>query len=341
MLRAVRFLPMLRLGIVALACVFGAGAGVADAAAPLSVTHVDTSHFPLVRVTVSAARPTALKGLTLLENGQQIDDVNLPDVHATTATALAVDTSQSMQGRRLRDVVGAASAFVRLQHGNEFLAVYGFAAKPYRVSSFTLNRESAVSALQKVEVNGPQGTATYGAVELIAHDASDVSAVRKSLVLVTDGQSFRDPATLDEAISAASKANMAIYPVVIVTPTTDLKALTSLADATGGSLVTASKTSELRRVYRTLSRELGGTYTITYHSRGSWASPNHLEITAPGLGTATATMTAPKPRASTQKGPSVKAPTSPLARMVLVFGLILGLGVAAVGSLKVAELVRR
>ena len=155
----VRFRPTLRLGIAALACVFGAGAGagVADAAAPLSVTHVDASHFPLVRVTVSAARPTALKNLTLLENGQQIDDVNLPDVHATTATALAVDTSQSMQGRPLRDVVGAASAFVRLQHGNEFLAVYAFAAKPYRVSSFSLNRTSAVSALQKVEVNGPQG----------------------------------------------------------------------------------------------------------------------------------------------------------------------------------------
>ena len=134
---------------------------------------------------------------------------------------------------------------------------------------------------------------------------------------------------------------MAIYPVVIVTPTTDLKALTSLAEATGGSLVTASKTSELRRVYRTLSRELGGTYTITYHSRGSWASPNHLEITAPGLGTAAATMIAPKPKASTQKGPSVNAPTSMLARVTLVFGLILGLGIAAIVSLKVAELVRR
>ena len=158
---------------------------------------------------------------------------------------------------------------------------------------------------------------------------------------MTDGQSFRDPATLDEAISAASKAHMAIYPVVIVTPTTDLKALTSLADATGGSLVTASKTSDLRRVYRTLSRELGGTYTITYHSRGSWASPNHLEITAPGLGTAAATMIAPTPRASTQKGPGVKAPTSTPARLVLVFGLVLSLGVGAIGSLKVAELVRR
>jgi VWFA-related protein len=332
---------MLRLAIAALACVFGAGAGVADAAAPLTVTHVDASHFPLVRVTVNAVRPTALKDLTLWENGQQIDDVNLPDVHATTATALAVDSSRSMRGRRLRDVISAASAFVRLQRGNELLAVYGFSAQPYQVSSFSLDRASALSALGRVRVGGPTGTTTYAAIKLIAHDAGPVAAVRKSLVLVTDGQSFRDPATLSDAISAATAARVAIYPVVIVTPIADIKSLSQLAKATGGSLVTASKTSELRRVYQRLSQELGGTYTISYHSRGSWASPNHLEISAPGLGTAKATMIAPRPRASTQKGPSVKAPTSMLARVTLVFGLMLGLGVAAIGSLKIADIVRR
>ena len=52
-------------------------------------------------------------------------------------------------------------------------------------------------------------------------------------------------------------------------------------------------------------------------------------------------MIAPTPRASTQKGPGVKAPTSTPARLVLVFGLVLSLGVGAIGSLKVAELVRR
>ena len=131
--RNVRFLPLL----LALACGLGVGVSDAAVAAPLSITHVDASHFPLVRVTVNAARPTALKGLTLLENGQQITGLKLPNVHATTATALAVDTSQSMRGRRIHDVIGAASAFVRLQHGNEFLAVYGFAAEPYQVSPFS------------------------------------------------------------------------------------------------------------------------------------------------------------------------------------------------------------
>lgn len=333
---------ILRLGIGALACgLFVIGAGSAAAAAPLSITHIDTSHFPLVRVTVNAARPSALRGLTILENGKQITGFKLPDVHATTATALAVDTSQSMRGRRIHDVIGAASEFVRLQHGNELLAVYGFAARPYEVSPFSHNPQAALSALGRVRVSGPTGTAIYAAIQMIGRDAGHVSAVRKSLVLVTDGRSFRDPATLRQAITSANTAHVAIYPVVIVTPVTDLKALSSLATATGGSIVTASKTSQLRRVYRGLSQELGGTYSFTYESRGSWATPNHLVISAPGLGRATATVHIPKPRSVVSKGPSVTAPTSMLARMLLVTGLMLGLFVAAIGSLKALELVRR
>lgn len=325
-----------------LACAIASmGAGSAHAAPPLSITHIDTSHFPAVRVTVTAARPTALRGLTLVENGQQITGLKLPNVHAVTATALAVDTSLSMRGQRIHDVVAAASEFVRLQHGNELLAVYGFAAKPYQASPFSHDRTAAVTALQQVSVGGPRGTAIYAAVQMIAHDAAQVSAARKSLVLVTDGQSFQDPATLSQAISAANAKRVAIYPVVIITPLTDIQALSSLAKATGGSIVTASKTSQLRRVYGALSRELGGTYSFTYESRGSWATPNHLVISAPGLGQATATVHFPKPKSVTSKGPSVNAPTSMLAQILLVLGLIVGLGVAAFGSVKVHDLVRR
>jgi hypothetical protein len=176
---------------------------------------------------------------------------------------------------------------------------------------------------------------------MIAHDASQVPAARKSLVRVTDGQSFRDPATLTQAITAANANRLAIYPVVIITPLTDIKALSSLAKATGGSIVTASKTSQLRRVYGALSREFGGTYTFTYQSGGSWATPNHLVISAPGLGQATATVRFPKPKSVVSKGPSINAPTSMPAQMLLLLGLILGLGVAAFSAVKIHDLVRR
>jgi VWFA-related protein len=332
----------LTLWSVVLACALsGVAATGAEASAPLSITHIDTSRFPAVRVTVNAARPSALRGLTVIENGHQITGLKLPDVHATTATALAVDTSQSMRGRRIHDVINAASAFVRLQHGNELLAVYGFAARPYQVSPFSHDRTSALAALKRVSVGGPTGTTIYAAIQMIAHDASHVTAARKSLVLVTDGRSFRDPATLSQAISAANAAHVAIYPVVIVTPVADLSALSSLAKETGGSIVTATKTSQLRRVYSALSQELGGTYSFTYQSRGSWATPNHLVISAPGLGQATATVKVPKPPSVTSKGPSVSAPTSMHARMLLVIGLMIGLAVAAIASVKVLDLVRR
>jgi hypothetical protein len=238
-------------------------------------------------------------------------------------------------------VIAAASEFVRLQHGNELLAVYGFAARPYQASPFSHNRTAAVAALRRVSVGGPSGTAIYAAVQMIADDASQVPAARKSLVLVTDGQSFRDPATLAQAITAATARRVAICPVVIITPLTDIQALSSLAKATGGSIVTASRTSELRRVYGALSRELGGTYSFTYESRGSWATPNHLVISAPGLGQATATVQFPKPKSVASKGSSVSAPTSMLARLLLVTGLMIGLFVAAIASLRVLDLVRR
>jgi VWFA-related protein len=321
--------------------VLSVGYGTAAASPRLAIDRVDTSRFPIVRVTVSAARPAALRDLTVSENGHRALGLKLPDLHVTTAIALAVDTSRSMRGRRLKDVIAAASQFVRLQRRSDLVAVYGFGARPYAVSPFSPDRAAAIAALRRVAVKGPSGTATYAAVELVARDAGRTAVQQRALVLVTDGQSFRDPATLTQAIKAARAAHLAIYPVVILTPVADVHALRALASATGGSLVTTSSTRQLQQVYRSLSHELGGTYSFTYQSQGSWAAPIHLTVRAPGLGRAAAVVHAPKPRVTTTKPHRANVPTSFHAELLLAFGLIVGLGVVAIGSLRVLELVRR
>jgi VWFA-related protein len=333
--------PALVCSAIVTLLVLSVGYGTAAASPRLAIDRVDTSRFPIVRVTITAARPTALRDLTVSEDGHDVLGLKRPNLNVTTAIALAVDTSRSMRGRRLKDVIAAASQFVRLQRSNDLVAVFGFAAKPYAVSSFSPDRASAIAALRRVAVKGPSGTATYAAVELIARDAGRTSVSRRALVLVTDGQSFRDPATLAQAINAAKASHLAIYPVVILTPVADVHALKALASATGGALVTTSNTRQLQDVYRSLSRELGGTYSFTYQSEGSWAAPIHLSVRAPGLGQATTIVHAPRPRVVTTRPHRVNVPTSFHAELLLAFGLIVGLGVVAIGSLRVLDLVRR
>ena len=318
-----------------------AAAGSALAAPALRVEKVDTSHYPLVRVTVVASNPSALRNLVVTENGHGVTGLKLPNISSARAVALAVDTSHSMMGSRLRSVIRAATQFISLQHANSLLAVYGFGAHPYRESRFAGGRADAAAALRRVGVRGPIGTATYAVVKLVAHDTIALHTSERALVLVTDGQSYHDPATIQQAIQAARAAHLVIYPVVITTPLTDTHTLGRLASATGGRLVTASNTAELRSVYEGLSTELNGTYTFSYQSLASWGQPNRLVLSAPGLGRATGNVAPPRPHSTTTKGPSVKAPTSMLSRLLMVFGLMLGLGVVAVGSLKVMELVRR
>ncbi len=257
----------------------------ASAAAPrIKVTRVDTTQFPLVRVTLRIPNGTAKLPVRARENSRPIS-WQVTKGPARRAIALSVDTSNSMKGARIAAVLKAAVSFVRKQPRGVPLGVYSFSAQVHPAAAIPTPHRVAVDTLRALAPAGPDGTALYASIVQASRDLSGVNATQRALIVVTDGQSLHDQSTLALAVKAAQKARVSVYPVAIVTPLLDIKSLRSLASATGGQLSFARKSSDVDRLYRTLARRIAATRTYSYLSAARSYQALHISVSMKGHGT--------------------------------------------------------
>ena len=103
------------------AAVLVALAAAAPAAAGVRISGVDVSGYPEVRVIVVAtAQPQ------IVENGARVVGAQAANLGRSKSVVLAVDHSQSMRGRSLRDATAAAREFVRSKSSGDRIQVIGF-----------------------------------------------------------------------------------------------------------------------------------------------------------------------------------------------------------------------
>ena len=139
---------------------------------------VDTQRFPAVTVTVQTPEPGPAPDFSVKENGLGAD-VTLGDPGAAAAIAVAIDTSNSMAGEKIRDAKAAAARFVQGLPAEDVLAVYGFGAKPYVGTAFPANPVTAATALNQLGTGGDPGTAIYGAVQMASEDLAKEHAAKR------------------------------------------------------------------------------------------------------------------------------------------------------------------
>jgi Mg-chelatase subunit ChlD len=271
---------LLGLGLSALAL---AAPGAAATAPRIAVTRVDTTQFPLVRITLRVPSGAAKLPVRARENGQPIR-WQAAKGPARQAIALSVDTSNSMKGARIAAVLKAAVAFVRQQPRGVPLGIYSFSAQVHPAAAIPTPHRVAVDTLRALGPAGPNGTALYASIVKASRDLSAVNAIQRTLIVVTDGQSLHDQSTLTRAISAAQQARVSVYPVAIVTPALDTKSLRRLAGATGGQLSFAKKSSDVDRLYRTLARKIAATRTYSYLSAARSYQALHIVVSMKGHG---------------------------------------------------------
>jgi hypothetical protein len=154
------------------------------------------------------------------------------------------------------------------------------------------------------------------------------------LVLVTDGQSFRDTATLAQAIAAARQARLTVYPVAVVTPLLDTHALAELAAATGGELLRGQSLSDLVRVYRALALKVLSTYAVTYHSLAQPGERIDLVVSTGGSSARVALRAPGRLAIIRPSAPLLRVPTRRTELVLLAGALIVGLLLGAVAIAK-------
>jgi len=289
----------------------------AAASAPsLTIKHVDTSAWPTVKVTAETPDPSLTPDLQVVENGQTAAGVR-QEAGARSAVALVIDTSGSMKGQKLSDAIAAATTFVQGTQSNDSLGVYAFGSRPYISVALPADAATAASGIANLATDPKPGTAIYGGVKEAADALAGAHADRKAIVLLTDGSSENDSATIDQAVASAKAAHAAIYAVGIEGSANGTSALQTLAHDTGGEFLQATNRTALIAAYGRISAEIGGTFTFTYHSLVPRGTPIHLSLSVPGLDPATATAQAPGKAAApgSASKPLIHMPTSTAGRL--------------------------
>jgi tight adherence protein B len=264
----------------------------ASASAGIRLKGVDASAYPTVRATVVASSALS-KAPTLSENGRPVAGLQAENLGRSKSVVLAVDRSQSMKGQALTDASQAARAFVRAKPQADRIAVVAVGVKALQLTNFTSATIDADSALEQISVDSTQGTALYDAVVLSAQMLDSEVLPGRVLILLTDGQEMTSEASLAQAIGAARKAGVVVYPVAIVSPDFRPAPLMKLAKETGGTYYPAPSSTALKGIYTTIAAELSRTWRLEYVTAARPGDTLHLSTRVAGVGTATSGITLP------------------------------------------------
>ena len=263
----------------------------ASALAGLRVKEVSSAAYPTIRLAVvmptdSAAEPS------VTENGRPVQGFSAHRLGAKSIV-LAVDQSRSMRGRPLAQAAAAARRFVAAKSQEDRIALVSFGRTALQLTSFSTATIDADSGLRTLAADWQQGTALYDAVVLSATALASEPPEARILILLTDGRDVSSSASLSDAIAAARRAKVAVYPIGIEGFQYTPVPLVRLAQATGGTYYVAPSASRLAGIYNRIAVELRRTWLLDYATAARPGDLLRLRVSAPGSGSATAAYTVP------------------------------------------------
>jgi VWFA-related protein len=183
---------------------------------------------------------------------------------------LLVDVSGSVDSR-FDFEQGAATSFLQhtLRAGFDKAFVVGFNSHSQISQDFTDNFQLLATGVHKLHSGG--GTALYDAVyhackEKFLKDRPD-HAVRKAIVIVSDGEDNQSEISKAQAIEMAQRSEVIIY--AISTDDSGLvmrgdKVLEQLAEATGGRAFFPFKMKDITHSFAAIEDELRSQYVVSY-----------------------------------------------------------------------------
>jgi VWFA-related protein len=245
-------------------------AGFASAAALSAQAPLFTSHVQAVLVdalVTQNGRPVS--GLTaadfevrdngVLQTIDLLDAANLP-VNAV----LALDTSASTAGARLRDLTAATDALLDGLRPVDRAALTTFSDSVSPRVPLTPDLASIRGALRAINPNGE--TAALDGI-YAALTATLAETGRSLVVICTDGRDTRSWLEPDELLTAARRSN-AVIDVVATGSARRWSVLRDLTDATGGETIAVESSEQIRAQFESVLRGFRSRYVLTFVPSG-------------------------------------------------------------------------
>ena len=195
-------------------------------------------------------------------------ETNLP-----LRVGLLIDASNSIRDRFRFEQQAAIEFLNQIIHPERDQAfVLGFDTTPEITQDFTGNPEKLASGVRLLRPGG--GTAMYDAIYGACRDKLEKTkstqgqgALRRAIILLSDGEDNQSRVTRDDAIEEAERAEVIVYAIstnVSGTKSRGDKILEAIADATGGRAFFPFKIEEVSDAFSQIQEELRSQYAISY-----------------------------------------------------------------------------
>ncbi len=164
-------------------------------------------------------------------------------------------------------------------------ALVTFNDHPYLASDFTNDTGSLAGSLAGLKAE--RGTALYDAIVFGLYYLNGIKGQR-ALLLLSDGKDESSRFSFDQALEYAQRSGVAVYAIGLgKQPGQARRALSRLANQTGGRAFFIAEIAELAGVYDRILGELRSRYLITYQSTNTSGNRRFREIeadvTVPGV----------------------------------------------------------
>jgi len=207
----------------------------------------------------------------LLDNGRKPEAVFkfVQQTDLPLRVGIMLDTSSSIRGRFAFEQDAAIAFLLQVMHRNDRAFVEGFDVETDLAQGFTNNISLLDTGVKKLRPGG--GTALFDALYSTCKDQMltlrESSAVRKAIILVSDGDDNYSHALESDAIKECQRAETIVYTISTdVSPTKDQgdDVLKAIADATGGRAFFPGRIEDVGASFGGIEEELRSQYLLEY-----------------------------------------------------------------------------
>ena len=188
------------------------------------------------------------------------------------SVAVLIDTSGSTE-TNLRYEEDSVSHFLPalLDSGNpqDSFALFSFNYRINLEADYSRNRKRAIHALRTL--HGEGGTSLYDAIYL-ASDTLWGREGRHVMVVVTDGGDTTSYKRYDDALAAAQRTDVVVYPIVVIPIAADAgrntggeHALATMAASTGGRIFYPEGFEKIDKAFEDIIEELRTQYLLGFY----------------------------------------------------------------------------
>ncbi|WP_107768135.1 type II secretion system F family protein [Nocardioides terrigena] len=232
----------------------------------ITIDHVETADGTVSMVLSVDGVPngTVDQSSVVVEvDGRQVESQakTVADGDISRSTVLVLDASNSMaQGGKFDSARGAVGAYLDAAPEDVTIGLVTFAGEVVNSIEPTLDHASVAEALGQVSLS--QGTSVYDAIRAGIEMAGSEGS--RSLLVLSDGADTGSDATLEVAINDARETGVVVDVVSIGTAAKG-RALSELADDTGGSVIPADPAA-LGSVFTAQADALAEQMLLTFDS---------------------------------------------------------------------------